>query len=152
MELKQAQDLAVSLMAVHGLNQLGWRFTWDNAKTHYGVTKYRSQVIALSRPLTLLNAEDQVKNTILHEIAHVLAGAANGHNWNWQAMARQVGANPERCGTGLIAPSKYAAKCVSCLKEIKHFYRKPTSSIYANSYHSVCGKDKGRLEIVTKAA
>ena len=39
---------------------------------------------------------DQLSDTILHELAHLIVGIKEGHNEKWRRMARYVGAKPER--------------------------------------------------------
>ena len=40
--------------------------------------------------------EEDIKNTILHEIAHAIAGGHNHHNEIWKRCACKLGARPER--------------------------------------------------------
>jgi hypothetical protein len=48
----------------------------------------------------------------LHEIAHAVAGAHNGHNHEWVKACRQVGANPTRTGgEEVVAIPPYRAEC-----------------------------------------
>lgn len=46
-----------------------------------------------------------LRNTVLHEIAHAIAGHRAGHGFAWQAVARTIGARPERCSNGLAVPA-----------------------------------------------
>jgi peroxiredoxin Q/BCP len=61
MDLIKAQTLAKQLIEQHGLKEHGWRFQFDNAKRRFGCCKYRSREITLSKPLTQLNDEKEVK-------------------------------------------------------------------------------------------
>jgi len=97
MNLSEAQHLAKALMKDFGIEDKGWRFAWDNAKRRHGQTRFATKTISLSRPLTQINEDAVVENTIRHEIAHVLAGPSHGHDATWRAFARQCGAKPERC-------------------------------------------------------
>jgi predicted SprT family Zn-dependent metalloprotease len=58
---------------------------------------------------------DEVRETILHEVAHFIAGSRAGHGPSWQAAARQVGAAPVRCAPRLPeAPGhKWEGSCRS---------------------------------------
>jgi predicted SprT family Zn-dependent metalloprotease len=117
MELKLAQNLAVSLMKKHGLLDKGWCFEFDNSVKRFGVCKYRSKTIGLSAKLTTLNNEEKVKDTILHEIAHAIAGFSAGHGIEWKRVCIQIGAKPERCydSTDTNMPTmKYQAVCGGC--------------------------------------
>lgn len=95
MELDQARRLAQELMAQHGLT--GWRFEFDRAKRRAGICRHAQRVIGLSAPLTRLHPDAEVRDTLLHEIAHALAGPRAGHGPVWAATARRIGCSAERC-------------------------------------------------------
>jgi hypothetical protein len=61
------------------------------------VCRYADRVIGLSAPLTVLHDESEVRDTVLHEIAHALVGPAHRHDAVWRATARRIGASGERC-------------------------------------------------------
>lgn len=82
-------------MARHGLT--GWRLVFDNAKTRAGVCRFDRKEIGLSRPLISLYEVEQVTETVLHEIAHALAGPRHGHDRVWRATARRIGCSGRRC-------------------------------------------------------
>ena len=44
-----------------------------------------------------LHSDDEVLDTILHEIAHALVGPQHGHDAVWRAKAREIGCTGERC-------------------------------------------------------
>ena len=94
-EGQEARRLATGLMARHGLT--GWRLVFDNAKTRAGVCRYDRKEIGLSGPLISLYAREQVTETVLHEIAHALAGPRHGHDRVWRATARRIGCSGQRC-------------------------------------------------------
>lgn len=93
--LNELRDLARRLMNDHGLEN--WTFAWDRAVRRAGATKWRTHTISLSAPLMRLFAPHEARNTILHEIAHALAGRGEGHGDVWRAKAIEIGARPERC-------------------------------------------------------
>jgi predicted SprT family Zn-dependent metalloprotease len=104
-------------MKEHGLLDLGWRFQFDNAVRRFGVCKYKAKVIGLSTKLVDINNEERVKNTILHEIAHAIAGYKAGHGVEWKMVCIRIGAKPERCYSteNTNTPQlKYYAKCGAC--------------------------------------
>ncbi|MEY4571503.1 MAG: hypothetical protein RLZ10_714 [Bacteroidota bacterium] len=117
MKLNEAKDLAQNLMNYHGISNMGWRFKFDSAKRRFGCCKYRSKTITLSMYLTELNSADEVKNTILHEIAHALVGVGNGHNEVWKSKAKEIGCSGERCYNSekvVTVKGNYEATCVGC--------------------------------------
>ncbi|MEU4242471.1 SprT-like domain-containing protein [Actinoplanes sp. NPDC026619] len=95
MDLSEARRLASGLMAEHGLR--GWRLVFDNAKTRAGVCRYDRKEIGLSRPLISLYDVEVVTETVLHEIAHAMAGPRHGHDRVWRATARRLGCSGRRC-------------------------------------------------------
>jgi predicted SprT family Zn-dependent metalloprotease len=97
LELARAEQLARQKMQEHGLFARGWSFEWCQDKTTFGWCLNSQKVIKLSQPLVLLNGEEEVLDTILHEIAHALAPAKEHHGRVWQAIARSIGARPNRC-------------------------------------------------------
>lgn len=97
MDLNRAKTIATELIVKHGIAEKGYRFAWNNRRRAAGVCSYRRKTIELSMPLTSLSNEVDVIDTILHEIAHALAGHDAGHGWKWQQIARSIGCNGDRC-------------------------------------------------------
>jgi hypothetical protein len=95
MEVTKALAMGRSLMREHGLE--GWRLVADRAKTRAGVCRYGRRQIGISAPLTALHDEAEVRDTILHEIAHALVGPEHGHDAVWRAKAIEIGSSGERC-------------------------------------------------------
>jgi predicted SprT family Zn-dependent metalloprotease len=94
-ELRDAYDMALRLVYVHGLD--GWAVAFDSAKRRAGVCRYEKQTIGLSAPLTRLHDEAEVRETILHEIAHALVGPEHGHDETWRRTAVSIGCTGLRC-------------------------------------------------------
>ena len=97
MDTTKAVDLAIGLMEQHKLFAHGWRFDWDKRTTRAGACDYVKRIIYLSRPITALNDEDHVRDTVLHEIAHALAPRDAGHGIVWKLMARSIGCSATTC-------------------------------------------------------
>ncbi len=95
MQISEARRLATALMAQHGLS--GWKLVLDNARTRAGVCRPGRREIGLSRILTGLHTEAEVRDTVLHEIAHALVGAEHGHDAVWRATALSIGCSGTRC-------------------------------------------------------
>ncbi|MGB2453995.1 MAG: SprT-like domain-containing protein [Akkermansiaceae bacterium] len=100
MDLKEAFNLLQEEMGAHGLIDLGWIGKMDSAKKRFGLCNMGSREISLSGPLTILNTDDEVRDTILHEIAHALAWELHkencGHDERWKAICGHIGARPDR--------------------------------------------------------
>jgi predicted SprT family Zn-dependent metalloprotease len=119
MKLSRAEELAKALMRQHRLPR-SWSFTFDRSKVRFGKCDYRRRQISLSRHLVELNAEDEVRDTILHEIAHALAPRGAGHGPAWRALALSIGCNAQRCyGREVARPApKYTGTCPACKRVI----------------------------------
>lgn len=95
----------------HKLND--WTFVFDSAVRRFGCCFYKVKKISLSRKLVELNSVEQVKDVILHEIAHALAPSDAGHGLIWKKLATSVGAKCERTYDDKVitSPKKYKAVC-----------------------------------------
>jgi predicted SprT family Zn-dependent metalloprotease len=94
MELDAAERLARGLMAEHGLR--GWTFRFDRARRRAGLCRYDRREISVSGPLAALYGEADVREVVLHEIAHALVGPRHAHDDVWRAAARRLGASGRR--------------------------------------------------------
>ena len=122
MDLSEAKELAVSLMCKHALVSKGWSFQFDESVRRFGLCSYRTKTISLSRTLVELNPIEQVRDTILHEVAHALAGPTAKHGRVWQLMAQSIGAKPERCYSSdevQTPTAPWQAVCQFCHRVIK---------------------------------
>jgi len=93
--IEDALRMARGLLAEHNLT--GWTVVADRAKTRAGVCRFAQRQIGLSRPLTEVHSEAEVRDTILHEIAHALVGPGHGHDHVWRATAQAIGSSGQRC-------------------------------------------------------
>lgn len=94
MKLSQAEEMAKNFMSLHGLTQKGWFFKWHNSDRAFGTCSYNTKTIYLSMEFVRLNPIDEVKDTILHEIAHAIAGYEAGHGEEWKKVCIKIGAKP----------------------------------------------------------
>lgn len=113
---------AERLMSRHGLT--GWSFQFEDASKQAGVCVFGLNVIGLSRLYCLHATDRQVRNTILHEIAHALVGPKHNHDAAWKAVARSIGCTGDRCHKVEFAPPRYIARCATCGWAIKRNVRK----------------------------
>lgn len=142
MNLNEAETLAKSLMTQHGVGYLA--FAFDGGKRRMGATFFLNiggsklpTKITLSRHYAALLSEQEVRDIILHEIAHALAGHAAGHGPVWRNAARKIGAKAERCGVASASPEhSVLGTCPVCDKVVSRQHRLPLR-VY---FHSKCGK------------
>lgn len=122
MKLSQAEEMAKDLMHKHGLTDKGWVFKWHASERAFGTCSYASKTIYLSMEFTRLNIEAEVKDTILHEIAHAIAGYEAGHGKEWKKICVEIGCRPNATFKDDLAfnsASRYRAVCECCSKEYK---------------------------------
>lgn len=99
LRFKRTYELARDLMREHGaLDQHGWRFAFDRAKMRAGQCDYSAKIISLSKHYVAEPSVpfEDIRNTILHEIAHALAGDAAGHGPEWKRVALSIGCDGSR--------------------------------------------------------
>lgn len=110
--LSDCVAVAEALIQEHGLD--GWSFQFDSAQKRAGACAFNTKVISLSRFYCIKASDAQVRDTVLHEIAHALAGPKHNHDATWKRIARSIGCTADRCHTVDFAPAKYIASCSRC--------------------------------------
>lgn len=127
------------LMARHDLE--GWSFQYDDASGRAGVCNFDSQVIGLSLLYCLGSSGPELEETILHEIAHALAGPRHQHDRVWREIAQSIGCSGERlCSVPAFAPPRYIVSCPSCGWVLRRNVRRAGQ---------VCVKCRGGLRVRT---
>lgn len=102
-------ELALELMHKHGLNK--WHFEFDHSTRRAGCCNFHDRRISISFDLARNAADEDIRDTILHEIAHALVGKKHNHDAVWEAKAREIGCTGERCHQLRFAPSRYSVSC-----------------------------------------
>lgn len=97
MNLTDVTALAKTLMAEH-VAEPGWTFAFDDAENRMGCCHYTRRKITVSRKFAAAATDAQVRDVILHEIAHVIAGHGAAHGPKWKMIAARLGATPKSCG------------------------------------------------------
>lgn len=148
--LKSAQDVKEYVHAVLmsvGLWDKGWRFDWNRRTGAFGVCNYKKRRVFLSKFLFPMMCDKEIKDTILHEVAHALTPGAK-HGPMWRRKALELGAKPEtgRYGTAEMTQamkSKYnwEVRC-KCGNVKKPYQRKPRKYVQRVWHCKVC---HGRL-------
>jgi len=146
MDVHEAEGLARDLLAHFPLKN--WHFGWNRRKRSLGLCRYRDKTMELSVHFVLANSLEQVRETILHEIAHALAGEKAGHGPVWKMMCLRVGCKPERCdkGEAVMPRGRWQARCLACGKE---YWRHRRPSRRARYWCRACGPDRGAITFST---
>lgn len=90
---------------------------------------------------------EQMRKTLAHEVAHIIAGIRSGHNEVWRTIAKALGASGERCVTAEHAaslgierpptrPLRVVASCDRCDYVVKRRKRLARNRSYT---HTRCG-------------
>jgi predicted SprT family Zn-dependent metalloprotease len=125
MDLKQLETIAARELRTHGLHD--WTFGLADTNRRLGACKYRTKRIEIAEYYARNSPADVVLDTLMHEIAHALAGPAANHGPAWKAIAVRLGATPRACDRSqqaVLKPGDWSASCPSC-KKTYQFYRRP---------------------------
>ena len=87
MDLRELEALAERELLKHGLHE--WSFGWAKTKRRQGACNYRSKRIEIAEYYATHNPPEKVLDTLLHEIAHALAGPKARHGPVWKAVAKK---------------------------------------------------------------
>jgi predicted SprT family Zn-dependent metalloprotease len=119
--------LANQLLEQHGLKDLGWQFELNQtAKRRVGQCSHRTKTISYSLYYLEKSTDEDIKDTILHEIAHALVDPQHGHDSTWRIKCMEIGAKPQRlAGEDAVtsATYNYEIYCTNCGKTTGKRYR-----------------------------
>lgn len=136
--MAHTEALAERLFMEHEMD--GWSLVWDNARTRGGLCRHSRKQISMSRYLVPQWTEEQVRDTLIHEISHALVGPRQGHGPVWARKMRELGARPDRCHTNAVVPGRYVAICDTCGTEAHRAHRFTKAMRDGRHLHSVCMK------------
>ena len=105
------RQLAACEMEWNDLTRQSWTVKYDRARARAGQCKHRAKILSFSRNLIVRGSPADMRNTLLHEIAHALAGAKHGHDRTWRDIALQIGCDGKRCHNIELAPAKWIFGC-----------------------------------------
>ena len=135
-KLEDIKILSNELMNKHNLND--WRFKFSNASRRLGSCNKKKKTISVSKLHGLYDDKTQIKDTILHEIAHVLTPKYySAHGKEWKDNAKKVGCNPISYKKSIISEKfscKYIGICINCKKKI--FLNKRSTYICRSCYNT----------------
>lgn len=127
----------------------GYAIGFGNGINQLGLCKYKAKVIRISKNHIQYSEKEAVFDTLLHEVAHAIAGSKAGHGKKWKEVCIKIGAKPERLASESVyvygkPKPKYKAVCPKC-GEV-HFKNRNTKS---KSSCGICSPrfDESRLLI-----
>lgn len=146
--------MARDLMTHYGLRE--WAFKWNNRMTQFGVCVHSRHTLAFSRPLASVRTEEDMLNTITHEIAHAVLGPWHDHDEVWRLKAIELGSDGEarhELPQSADILYKHEYKCRDCVFVYKSFRRLSHVSLRRHMACKAMGKE-GRLiyKEITKGA
>lgn len=111
MDLIAAEKLSLDLMTLHGLVADGWVFKFSRATNAVGQCFYSRKLISLSKDMALISPAEDIRQVMLHEIAHALTPVTKSkaqpksgkrpsnsyHGADWLAKAKSIGYTGGRC-------------------------------------------------------
>jgi predicted SprT family Zn-dependent metalloprotease len=149
-----AETMVSDLMGQHRLDVRGWAFKWFDALTWLGQADFNRRVIRLSRTFVELNDRDMVRDVVLHEIAHVLAGRAANHGDKvFQDHCKRLGCGDSaRTHKARMPERPYQIVCESCQSVIQHNHRRRSQAWLGKRYCRACGPASlGKLRCTSEA-
>lgn len=122
---------ACAEMAKYNLFQKGWTFEFIENHSRVGMCSYTKKTIYVSSYFLALTPDKEIQDTVLHEIAHALAGPKAKHGPDWKKVAKEVGARPQRTSVGAIssATPKYSGACMKGHTFVRN-RKSPTATYY----------------------
>ena len=119
-ELHQAdrliQDLMVRQKVYHGLAD-EWSATFDLAAGRAAICYFKEKLICLAVSYCMTAREEELIDTVLHEVAHALVGPQHNHDRVWKLAARRIGCTAERCTAVTHTAGKWIGRC-QCARPI----------------------------------
>ena len=115
--LVKYETIANEMLAKHSLTD--WEFVWNNKTSNktWGICKYTPKEIHLNKKYALIESEENVIDTIIHEVAHALT-KGDGHGEIWKAKCRELGCRDEKFKNlekeNINKLSKYKGVCPTC--------------------------------------
>lgn len=88
-DLNRVRVWAQALITMH--LDASWTFDFDHAKRRAGLCDYRRKRITVSRYLAARFEDDEIHQTLLHEVAHAVAGHSAAHGPDWKRVAQDLG-------------------------------------------------------------
>ena len=115
--MREVGDHAAQLLERHlNTNALAtrWRFRFETATGRAGICRHDARTIALSVSFVLRASWGDIRDTLLHEIAHAIVGPGHAHDAVWRTAARRIGCTAKRCSTVTHSLKRWIGECPRC--------------------------------------
>jgi predicted SprT family Zn-dependent metalloprotease len=142
---REVRKIALELLALHGLTEWSFAFNWR--KRSMGLCVFGNRRIEISVHFVKRNAQAEILDTLLHEIAHASVGPDHAHDAVWKNKCVEIGARPVRCGDAEMPEGRWQAGCKGCGKQFQR-HRRPKRM--RGWFCRGCGPETGRLEWMIK--
>lgn len=90
--LRAVAAMARGCMVRHGLED--WTLAFVESRRRLGDCQFGDRLIRIARHHAIDDSNERIRDTVLHEIAHAIAGPEAGHGPLWKAVAQSIGATP----------------------------------------------------------
>lgn len=127
MSAADVEAFASQKMREYGLTERGWVFAWINTKRYMGRCDYRKKRIEISKQFLGVAPDYEMRDTVLHEIAHALT-PGHHHNKTWKRACKLVGAKPIAVCRDDSFDLEPAWVAVVDSKVVYRWHRKPRAS------------------------
>lgn len=115
----QSKDATQKIEAVTSLandlfkefNLTDWTFRFDHSTRRAGCCNYPDKKISIASDLARNASDEDIRDTLLHEIAHALVGKKHNHDSVWKAKAKEIGCSGERTHRRVFSPPRYRVTC-----------------------------------------
>jgi predicted SprT family Zn-dependent metalloprotease len=133
-KIESVYRTALQLLSEHGLTN--WHFKFDHSARRAGSCNYSNRCITLSFNLARSGSAEEIRETLLHEIAHALVGRNHNHDAVWRAKAQAIGCTGERTHQMKFTPARWRVRCENNCWSHTAERRNP---------HLICKKCGGKL-------
>lgn len=124
-------ETTYALLHEHGLYD--WKVRFSTATTRFGSCSYRTRTIRLSEVFAAQRSWKETYDTILHEVAHAIAGPYAKHGPEWKRVARELGLSNPTAATRSEVKIEQAWKGV-CSNGHEHFMSRAPQRVRSCSH------------------
>jgi predicted SprT family Zn-dependent metalloprotease len=107
--IESVQKRAMNLLKEHGLKR--WIFVFDHSTRRAGQCCFSTKTISIAFDLAANGSDTDIRDTLLHEIAHALIGKKHNHGAEWKAKVVEIGGSAERTHRMEFAPARWNVTC-----------------------------------------